>query len=47
MSHNPRIDTMNAIYEVYNVNHVKCEVDDCCSECAMYFKIIKESKPFV
>ena len=43
MSHNPRIDTMNAIYEVYNVNHVKCEVDDCCAECEVNFKIIKRN----
>ena len=38
--------TMNAIYEVYNVNHVKCEVDDCCANCAENFKIIKESKQY-
>ena len=46
MSHNPRIDTMNAIYEVYNVNHVKCEVDDCCAECEVNFKIIKGNIPY-
>ena len=38
--------TLNAIYEVYNVNHVKCEVDDCCAKCAENFKIIKESKQY-
>ena len=46
MSYNHRIDTMNAIYEVYNVNHVKCEADDCCAECAVNFKIIKENIPY-
>ena len=47
---NPNIKlnaTMNAIYEVYNINHVKCEVDDCCAECAENFNIIKESKQLV
>ena len=43
MSYDHRIDTMNAIYEVYNVNHVKCEVDDCCAECEVNFKIIKRN----
>ena len=37
--------TINAIYEVYNINHVKCEVDDCCTKCSENFKIIKDSKP--
>ena len=44
---NPNIKlnaTLNAIYEVYNINHVKCEVDDCCVKCAENFKIIKEYK---
>ena len=46
MSFNPRNIMMNAIYEVYNVNHVKCEVDDCCPDCTMYFKIIKVHKQY-